>query len=544
MSKQKHAATPSPGPRRLGGAIAVLVVLIAAVAWAMLRGGKDAEPDGGEAQSGAWTHVDKGTVADARAKQPVNIFIFLIDTLRADRMGPYGYNRPTTPCADELAATGVVFENATAPAPWTIPSVASMFTSTYPCEHNMLTRYERLAESFDTLAERLVRAGYTTYALYGNEFIGPQFGMSQGFMRPQAGGRNGGKRVATALGISPPQPFFMYVHNMEPHDPYHYAPKHTDGFRDISDPVRQRVKLDFHEYKAAAEYDYRKRLPLGTNDQTDTQLQHLSSMQAMHSDWSELYDAAVRLADSRVGTTITALKTMDLWDNTLFIYVADHGEEMGEHGGWLHDQSVYEELVRVPLIVRFPGNRFAGQRVKTPVSLVDLLPTLMDYVGRTDLAGGARGRSLLPLIAGGDPPDVGDPAITGLRINTTRYFKPWRLTRGDVNVVIRQGQLKGIWNVNLDSLELYDLARDPHERNDIASERPAVVEAMLAEAETWYDECIQAAVQTAEVGDLDPETIRRLRAVGYIGGGGTEDLFDDEPETRDDPNAARDDGGE
>ena len=425
-----------------------------------------------------------------------------------------------------------MFEQATAPGPWTIPSCASLFTSTFPCEHNFLTRFEKLNPSFDTLAERLSRAGYTTYAMFGNEFIGPSFGMSQGFRYPIGGGRVGGRKIEAALQRFPPAPsapLMLYIHNMEPHDPYHYAPPHIPGFRDIDAQQRAQIKEDFHKYKEAGEFDYRQGLPLGTNDQTDEQHARLERMFAMRDDWSELYDAAVRLADSRIGTTIETLKRLGHWDNTLFILISDHGEEMGEHGGWLHDQSVYQEMVHVPLIVRFPGDRHAGQRIKTPVSTLDLLPTLMDYLGRAELADGARGRSLLPLIAGGDPADQEELRVTGMRINTTRYFVPWQQERGDVNLVVRKGRMKGIWNVNLETLELYDLELDPGEQNDVAETYPELAAAMTAEAEQWYAACVQVAVESAELGDLPPDVIRRLQAVGYVGGGEQHEFAERDP---------------
>ncbi|MBN2448729.1 MAG: sulfatase, partial [Phycisphaerae bacterium] len=448
----------------------------------------------------------------------------------ADRLGTYGYHEhETSPFIDQVAAHGVVFENASAPAPWTIPSVASLFTSTYPCEHNMLSKFNSLSASANTLAERMKRLGYSTYSLFGNSFIGPQFGMSQGFDHLRQKGRNGGPEVNELLGPNPSLPLLIYIHNMEPHDPYHYAPPHTPGFRDVSPEARGRMKAAFHGYKSAAEFDYGAQLPLGTNDKSAEQDENLAKLRAMRDDWSELYDACVRLADSRVGSLAKLLHDREFWDNTLFIVVADHGEEMNDHGAWLHDQSVYEELMHVPLIVRFPNDQFAGRRISEPVSLVDILPTILDYIDREHEATGARGRSLMPLIRG-ETDQRGEPLfVPGLRINTTRYYRPWVETRGDVNVVIRQKQWKGIWNADIDTFELYDLSADPFEKYDVRTAHADLVAAMRTHAQSWYEGCRTQTQETGTVdySKLDEATLRNLRALGYIGGDETDEDSED-----------------
>lgn len=494
-------------PHPLVTALILLVGVGGVGAWVMFQ------------DSGVKIDLPSGDTAQAPDQPPpdINVFIFLVDTLRADRMGCYDYDRrPTSPCVDELADVGVVFEHATAPAPWTIPSVASMFTSTYPCEHQMLSKYDKLPNSYDLLAERLRRIGYQTYSRFGNEFLGPQFGLHQGIFVHLGGGRNGGEKVSQALGPNPPEPFFFYVHNMEPHNPYHYAPPHTPGFDVVSAKVRGAHKYHFDEYKAAAEYDYRRQLPLGTNDKSADQEHHLAKLMELRDSWNELYDASVHLADSRVCTTIDMLKKRGFWDNMVFIFVADHGEEMGEHGAWLHDQSCYDELMRVPFVIRFPNDEFAGQRIKEPVSLMDVMPTIFDYIGRPELIGDSRGRSLMPLIRGeGRRTPAGEYFVPGMRINTTRYYKPWEKTRGDVNIIVRADNWKGIWNVEPDTFELYDIDTDPGEQNDVATDHPQRVEEMRSFAREWYAAC--QAGQTEDVGELDKETLERLRSLGYIG---------------------------
>ena len=124
----------------------------------------------------------------------------------------------------------------------------------------------------------------------------------------------------------------------------------------------------------------------------------MSRLHALLPEIDLLYDAAVLESDANLGSVIDELKETGRWDETLFILVSDHGEELGDHGGWLHDQSAYDELIRVPLVIRFPGDEFAGRRIEGPVSLLDIVPTIMDYLHRPELAANCRGQSLMPLL--------------------------------------------------------------------------------------------------------------------------------------------------
>jgi arylsulfatase A-like enzyme len=513
-----------PAGARLLASLAVVAAvlgIIATTAWLVTRAPEDNQhhpPPQREDDPETGAAADDSRRYQAGQPPPdTNVFVFLIDALRADRLNVYGYSaHRTSPAADWLAEHGVVFEHAYAPAPWTIPSVASLFTSSFPCEHNMLSKYDRLPASADTLAERLQRAGYFTCSRFGNAFLGRHHGMDQGFDRLIGKGRTEGTAVSAALGDNPRLPFFFYAHNMEPHNPYHYAPPNAEGFRRVDWPVREQMKLHFKAYKSAGEYDYRRQVPLGTNDMTATQDEHAAALRALREDWNELYDCCVRLADARVGSTIRVLQKRGLWDNTVFIYLADHGEEIDDHGGWLHDQSVYEEVVRVPLIIRFPRDEFAGTRVDEVVSLVDVLPTIFNYIRRPDLADGARGRSLMPLIRGDDSARPETFVVPSMRHNTTRYYRPWATQRGDVNIVVRRGPWKAIWNVDVGSVELYDLSQDPREQTDVGAQYPQLRDLMRDYAAAWYQRCRQQTAPTEDVGDLDEETLRQLRSLGYV----------------------------
>ena len=242
----------------------------------------------------------------------------------------------------------------------------------------------------------------------------------------------------------------------------------------------------------------------------------MAGLVALREDYSELYDASVRLADARLGSVIAALKERGEWDNTLFVLLADHGEELGEHGGWSHDQSVYEELLHVPLVVRFPGGRYGGQRVSEVVSLVDVMPTVLAALERPALAVGTRGRDLMPVVRG-EAWASGEFFVPAVRWNLMSTYARWQRERGDMNVVVRSGAWKGIWNADLDTFELYDLDTDPGELVNVAERQPERVAAMREHVTARYADCGAAAdEQAGSAGKLGEEALRNLRALGYV----------------------------
>jgi arylsulfatase A-like enzyme len=513
---------PTPGSRdRLGAKItmwSLTLVIASGGLWAALRGMPAVSARLGFpawALAGASAGPDNTATAGS-----TNVVIFIIDTLRADRLNCYGYRRRiTSPNIDALAEEGVLFERACAAAPWTLPSVASLLTSRFPCEHGVLSTRSRIAAGVPTLPRLLKQLGFTTIGLYANALVGPGLGFDGGYDFYRDSLTSAGRQVRVARQMHPGRPFFLYVHNIEPHNPEFFAPPHTPGFRDVSDAVRQQIAAHYRQYRNATWLDFNAGRTPGTTAVAAIQEQHVRGLVALMDDYNELYDACVRLADERVGSVIRALKERGEWDNTLFILLSDHGEEMHEHGGWSHDQSAYEELLRVPLVIRFPAARYGGRRVTDLVSLVDVMPTVLDALGRPELATEARGRSRMPLIR--DAAARGDRSfyVPSMRHNVMSFYRQWKEQRGDVNVVVRRGTWKGIWNVELDTFELYDLDADAREQNDVASEHPDLAARMREYAAAWYEACADCAREqnlAEDAGELDEQTLRNLRTLGYI----------------------------
>ena len=244
----------------------------------------------------------------------------------------------------------------------------------------------------------------------------------------------------------------------------------------------------------------------------------MRQLEALRPSIDVLYDAQIRLSDRRLGGVVKLLEQRGLWDETLFFLVSDHGEEFGEHGGWQHDQSLYEELIRVPMLVHFPHREFAGRRIDEAVSLVDVLPTIFDYLGRPENADGSRGRSLLPLLRAAPPDDASRLPVPAFRQNEKKYFRRFKETRGDLNVALRLGRWKGVWNAEPDSFELYDLESDAAERSDLSAEHPERASKLKAAAQAWLRTCREESHRRSRPveREIDAATEDRLRALGYL----------------------------
>jgi len=450
-------------------------------------------------------------------ERPIHVVFFLVDTLRADRMGLYGHDRSTSPFVDELAAKEcVVFESANAPAPWTLPSIVSLMTSTFLPQHGVVVDRHALNENVPTIATRLRELGYSTGSIYHNPYAGPLSGLDRGFDLCRPSDREvGAEHVREWLARKPSFPFFLYLHNAVPHDPYDPPARLLEPFANVSDAEKQIVSDLQKEYRQLTRANNFRRHGGTAPDNSAEQAQRMADLAARGAKIAALYDAEILHADEYVRRVVEELKAAGVWEDTLFVLLSDHGEELGEHGGWEHDQSLYEELIHVPLIVHFPDGAHAGERIEAPVSLVDLLPTVLDVIGAEPSAGCA-GRSLLPLL--GEGGGEAGPRVTAYRWNQKKLFTPWKETRGDENLVVREGSWKAIWNVETDSLELYDLAVDPGETRDLSAQERERSERLLAFARAKRDEYLAAGLvhRSEATQEISDEERARLRALGYL----------------------------
>jgi arylsulfatase A-like enzyme len=450
------------------------------------------------------------------APPAVPIVIYLIDTLRADRLHLYGHPQATSPTLDALAAESVVFEQTYTAAPWTLPSVASLVTSTFVCEHGLVEPSLKLDPSIRTLAERLKSIGFATGAYYGNAMVGSPSELDRGYdvselFREDDIREDEARAFLDRVGNAPP--FLLYLHTMEPHQPYLVPYQYLQPFGHV--PIEQKAKIDDYwtEYGRLKRLDVAAGRPPGASDETAALDRIAAGLTELRPVYERLYDASVLQADDNLRNVIEVLKSRGLWERTLFIVLGDHGDEFGEHGGWFHEDSVYEPVMRVPLIIHFPEAAFAGRRVPDAVSLVDVAPTILDYLGRPELCDGCRGRSLMPLLNDAARPSE-DAYVPGLRMNATAYYRRIREQRGDINVAVRQGRWKAIWNEAPATVELYDLETDPQEQRDLSRTDASQAEQLRSHAARWLGEC-RSTLKAPAATQLDERTREQLKALGY-----------------------------
>jgi arylsulfatase A-like enzyme len=373
------------------------------------------------------------------------VILYLVDTLRSDHTTPYGYKRDTTPELGAFARDAVVFEQAIAQASWTKPSVASILTSQLPGRHRAVQLRDALDPGLATLAEMLQAKGYSTGAAVANSVIyGVGTNFEQGF--DFFGGLHGaGDRPSKAvdadvvvdagLGFLDARrgfPRFLYVHTMDPHVPYGSPPPFDRKYDPPPTPDNP---------AADPRSDYREPLD---RDRLIAQ-----------------YDGAIAFGDREFGRFVRELKARGLYDRALIVFMADHGEEFLDHGQWTHGKTVFDELIRIPLVVKFPQGRSAGTRVTQQVQAVDVLPTVLQAL---DLPVPAppviAGRPLQAVLAGGAPEP---PAVSEIS------------HRGFVAHGMRTSRDKYVQRFSPQEDELYfDLVQDPKEtisRLDLDRER-------------------------------------------------------------------------
>lgn len=413
-----------------------------------------------------------------------NILFILVDTLRFDHLTPYGYPRPTSPeIARTLATPGVVVEEAYSQAPWTLPSVASFMTSRYPGEilGDDPGTYG-IPEKVESLPETLEKLGYETGGFFANKVLHEGNGFARGFRtfysppsRPGLEAQGQGQpdaaeltgRVLPWLTAHRDGPFFLYVHYVDPHDPYENPEivNNRSPFEPPSPPYTGPL-TGRHVHGV-----YTGKIPL-EDPEKDTE--HLKA----------LYDSEIHYVDGFVGRLIDAIPP-EVLENTLVVLTADHGEEFREHGGWKHGFTLYEDQIHVPLLVRWDKRIPAGSRLRGTVRLIDLVPTLVNAAGG---AGGKaspawEGVDVLPALTGKAPlPRLAAFAqhmmIGPLRAAAVLDRKKLILFNPRTPYTPGDELQAHLWTQDLARLkrvEMYDLARDAKEKSNLAPASPGQV---------------------------------------------------------------------
>lgn len=424
-----------------------------------------------------------------------NVLIFLIDALRLDRLGCYGYARNTSPNIDAFARDAVKFTHLTPQSSWTRPSVASLLTSTYPNVHGAQGRQDVRRENMPSLAAVLAAHGYETHGIITNGNVLPTWGLGREFFRyvdrcPRTpSGTPDADAVAAAIDTfrnAVGRPWFMYLHTLAPHEPY--AP--PDRFN-VFDPQ------DYHPWPGERKAARRK-------------------MQA-------LYDGEILYVDHLFGQLVEEMKRLGAYDNSIIAVIADHGEEFWDHGGVGHGKTLFEEQLRIPCLLKLPHNRHAGEVRNGIIEMVDLAPTFLELLGLPPEER-FQGTSFVETLEGGQDDDE--------RIG----FASLVLDGKNMRTVKTQAS-KCIWDITYDSERWYDLTVDPcesalrHEPPEGAEELTAYVRRMndvgqglhlLIAGNAHTKHVVKGVIQAAGIEDYElfhsrrGITVRRLGdAVGF-----------------------------
>jgi arylsulfatase A-like enzyme len=489
-----------------------------------------------DAERGGVSGRDGGVEDEGQSPSPKSNIVFVtVDTERADSTEIFNPSRPTTPFLAELAAGGITFTNAFSPAPWTAPAMYSIITGLYPSEHGIkngvtvpigpamtITGQEELPDNAITLAERLKEIGYSTFGISTNLYMNSRFGFDQGFDHFV-----GGDFAvipfpnlavdSIAASVRQEQKWFVWLHYFDPHFPYitispWFQKWNTSNFQSYMDVALEYVLENYREKQKKGPQDpvearhvnlvYKFITHAFTNP--DVLLSSLPEREedSVRNDidfFKAAYLSEIRHTDDAMRE---AFSSLGVDDQTLIIATSDHGEEFLDHGGVGHRQheSVYQELIHVPLVVCLPGRKGAGTRIDTPVSTLDIMPTLLELLGE-QVPEGLSGKSLVPLILGRRMP------ARSIYSETKEYERE--------TLALIEYPWKFIYFFSKSQGELYNLKSDPGEKKDLKVEEPDRASDMQDRLLGWRK---QTAVRwrLKVPAPLTQAELNKLKRMGYI----------------------------
>lgn len=404
--------------------------------------------------------------------EELNIILFTIDTLRADHLECYGYDKVKSPQINRLANEGILFEHNIVQAPLTLPSHSSILTGTYPLLHGIRDNGGfYLDESHLTLAESLKNKGYTTGAFVAAFVLDSRWGLDQGFdyyydnfdltkyktVSLDSVQRRGDEVLAEVykwLENQSQQKFFAWIHLYDPHTPY-----------DPPEPYK-----------------------------TEYQGRHFG-----------LYDGEIAYVDQLIGEFRDFMEEKNLLDKTLIIFTADHGESLGEHKESAHGFFIYDSDIRVPLIIRFPEGKYAGHVVSNQVRSIDIMPTVLHLLDE-EMPESVQGKSLLPLIL---EDEAQDERSAYSETYWPRYHYGWSELKS-----LRKGRYKFI---DAPQPELYDIYEDPGEVNNLVNKKASLGHEMRKELLALIEEYAVEGIEDVGPRKIDNDSLVKLQALGYIG---------------------------
>lgn len=415
-----------------------------------------------------------------------NVILISIDTLRADHLGCYGYSKNTTPNIDSFRRDAVLFKETIAQAPSTTPSHASLFTSLIPSHHGaFFSMKQPIRQGIPTMAEILRDHKYQTVSYNGGAQVAAEFGFDRGFdiYSSNVGQSPDSEKAFLAkvqagigwINRNPGNKFFLFLHTYEVHHPYTPKREHLGLFeKDYSG-----------ELPASIPVDLLRRINEGELKIDAADRDHIISA----------YDAEIYSVDESFGVLVNFLKQQNLYDDTIIIFTSDHGEEFGEHGmmGW-HSHALYDEQLKVPLIVKFAGSRYVSEVIHQQVRSIDVLPTLLDAL-RIPIPGHCEGVSLLQWLRNSTAEEL---------IAISEQDRPGK--NRPISVRTKRHKLYGD--------RLFDLTADPSEQVNAAERNLEVCKRLRRELVNVLDMRL-GSEEDSDVG-LDQDTLKLLESLGYL----------------------------
>jgi len=436
-------------------------------------------------------------------KRDPNVLVLVIDALRPDHLGCYGYARATSPTLDALAQRGVLFADATSASTYTRAAVASIFASVHPAAHGVFSQgrqVEVLSDEYTTLAETLKARGYRTAAFMPNPSLHRSFNFGQGFdlydddLMTSEGpahevyetARKINDRALRWLRGGREKPFFAYLHYRDVHAPYMPPPPYDAMF----------PRAAAGRPLTRAEYGSQP-----VDIRSPRRFRDLDS-------YIGQYDGEIRYTDDRLAELLDTLDKEGFLDETVLFVTADHGEGFLEHGAWTHGTDVYEELTRVPLLLVLPHGKHAGRRVEAPVQTIDIYPTVLALLG-SRIPAELQGKSLFDAIEGDADPHR--PVFSEARVPRSKRL----VGRGQI-VAVRADGWKLIFNRTTGRTELYHLAEDPAERNDLSARVPDKARELVRLLRDFdQDNALRSRWRKGQEG-VPEDVLEGLRALGYV----------------------------
>lgn len=448
----------------------------------------------------------------SRTRQANRQYVFIIcaDTLRADHLPVYGYHRNTAPNIAEFSHDAVVFENAFSQSPWTMPSHMSLFTALYEYNHGV-KKDSVLDPSLPFLVEALART-FSVRSINGGGYVNGTFGFYRGFDYYKSYGRCGAKPDSAKwlftlaiedLERNPLPAAFYFLHSYQIHAPYRPPRRFLNHFN--RSPQNRNMNT-----------------PLGMNT-TNTSRELLEQTRKNVID---LYDGEIRTFDHWFGEFIRYLKKKGLYRNAMIIFLSDHGEEFYEHKGWGHSHALYNEVTRVPLIIKFPDQKYKGKRIRSNAGLIDVMPTVLHYysldrqnqnpksVANVELDG----RDLMTLINGERFKRVLTSSITSGLYYKTQPFKI-ALIENFSKIILNMPHkkaLSGELNLSPRGFEFYDLVEDPVEAVNLYLQKMRDIESLYPLFESIILKARFIIKNEGNKAEIDQKTKDALKSLGYL----------------------------